>query len=197
MCGRYCIDDDASKEIEKILRDLDKKNSDKNYKTGEIFPTDMVPVLIAQKDDIVSDLFAWGFPNLKSSGVIINARSETAFDRNMFQESLISRRCIIPANGFYEWNKNKEKIYFTQPDSDIIYMAGIYNVFNEENRFVILTTNANSSIADVHDRMPLILQREQLHSWLFDNSRTQDFLKQVPTILERKVEFEQIRLDFI
>jgi len=195
MCGRYYIDDETSKEIEKILQDLDKKNSEKNYKTGEIFPTDRVPILVAQKDDIIPDLLAWGFPNLKSRGVIINARSETVFDRNMFQESLISRRCIIPANGFYEWNKNKEKIYFTQPNSDIIYMAGIYNVFNEENRFVILTTNANPSIVDVHDRMPLILQREQLHSWLFDNSQTQDFLKQVPTILERKAEFEQIQLD--
>ncbi len=196
MCGRYYIDDETSKEIEKILQNIDKKNSGKSYKTGEIFPTETVPILVAQKDDMVPDLLTWGFPNSKSKGVIINARSETAFDKNMFRESLISRRCIIPANGFYEWNKNKEKIYFTQPDSDIIYMAGVYNVFNEESRFVILTTNANDSILDVHDRMPLILQREELHSWLFDNNRTQDFLKQVPTILERKSEYEQITLEF-
>ncbi|GAA4294299.1 SOS response-associated peptidase [Anaerocolumna aminovalerica] len=196
MCGRYYIDDETSKEIEKILQNIDKKNSGKSYKTGEIFPTETVPILVAQKDDMVPDLLTWGFPNSKSKGVIINARSETAFDKNMFQESLISRRCIIPANGFYEWNKNKEKIYFTQPDSDIIYMAGVYNVFNEESRFVILTTNANDSILDVHDRMPLILQREELHSWLFDNNRTQDFLKQVPTILERKSEYQQITLEF-
>ncbi|WP_097014802.1 SOS response-associated peptidase [Anaerocolumna aminovalerica] len=196
MCGRYYIDDETSKEIEKILQNINKKNSGKSYKTGEIFPTETVPILVAQKDDMVPDLLTWGFPNSKSKGVIINARSETAFDKNMFQESLISRRCIIPANGFYEWNKNKEKIYFTQPDSDIIYMAGVYNVFNEESRFVILTTNANDSILDVHDRMPLILQREELHSWLFDNNRTQDFLKQVPTILERKSEYQQITLEF-
>ncbi|MDU6264207.1 MAG: SOS response-associated peptidase [Anaerocolumna aminovalerica] len=196
MCGRYYIDDETSKEIEKILQNIDKKNSGKSYKTGEIFPTETVPILVAQKDDMVPDLLTWGFPNSKSKGVIINARSETAFDKNMFQESLISRRCIIPANGFYEWNKNKEKIYFTQPDSDIIYMAGVYNVFNKESRFVILTTNANDSILDVHDRMPLILQREELHSWLFDNNRTQDFLKQVPTILERKSEYQQITLEF-
>ncbi|MBU5331866.1 SOS response-associated peptidase [Anaerocolumna aminovalerica] len=196
MCGRYYIDDETSKEIEKILQNIDKKNSGKSYKTGEIFPTETVPILVAQKEDMVPDLLTWGFPNSKSKGVIINARSETAFDKNMFQESLISRRCIIPANGFYEWNKNKEKIYFTQPDSDIIYMAGVYNVFNEESRFVILTTNANDSILDVHDRMPLILQREELHSWLFDNNRTQDFLKQVPTILERKSEYQQITLEF-
>lgn len=197
MCGRYYIDDETSKEIEKILQDIDKKNSGKSYKTGEIFPTDTVPILVAQKDDIIPDLFTWGFPNFKSSGVIINARSETAFDRNMFRESLLSRRCIIPANGFYEWNNNKEKIYFTQPGSNIIYLAGVYNAFNEENRFVILTTNANGSIADVHDRMPLILQREELQPWLFDSNQTQNFLKQIPTVLERKSDYEQITFDFI
>lgn len=197
MCGRYYIDDETSKEIEKILQDIDKKSSGKSYKTGEIFPTETVPILVAQKDNIVPDLFTWGFSNFKSSGVIINARSETAFDRNMFRESLLSRRCIIPANGFYEWNNNKEKIYFTKPDSNIIYMAGVYNAFNEEGRFVILTTNANSSIADVHDRMPLILQREELQPWLFDSNQTQNFLKQIPTALERKSDYEQIKFDFI
>lgn len=197
MCGRYYIDDETSREIKKILSDLDTKNVGKRYKTVEIFPTDTAPVLITENNGIKPELSAWGFPNFNDNGMIINAKSETIYEKKMFRESLMFRRCIVPANGFYEWNKSKEKIYFTQPDSDIIYMAGIYNIFKEENQFVILTTNANQSIADVHDRMPLILQKDQIQSWLLDGSQTQNLLKQVPVSLKRKAEFEQLKLDLI
>ncbi|SHK98704.1 Putative SOS response-associated peptidase YedK [Anaerocolumna jejuensis DSM 15929] len=186
MCGRYYIDDETSREIEKILQDIDKKKPDKNYKTGEIFPTDTVPILVAQDNRIVPELYTWGFPNFYKKGVIINARCETAFEKKTFRESLVSRRCIIPASGFYEWNKTKEKLYFTQPSADILYMAGIYNTFSGISRFVILTTSANASMADVHDRMPLILKPEQTETWLSNSSVTQDILYQVPVSLQRR-----------
>ena len=195
MCGRYYIDDETSREIKKILSDLDMKNAGKRYKTGEIFPTDTAPVLITENNGIKPELSAWGFPKFNDNGVIINAKSETIYEKKMFRESLMFRRCIIPANGFFEWNENKEKIYFTQQDSDITYMAGIYNTFKDESRFVIFTTNANQSIVDVHDRMPLILQKDQIHSWLFDCSQTQNLLKQIPVSLKRITEFEQLKLD--
>lgn len=197
MCGRYNFTDEQSEEIQRILERLDQKFDNNNVKTGEIFPTNTVPVLVGENQEIEPIPCIWGFPNFKSKGVIINARSETAAEKKTFRESLYNRRCVIPANGFYEWNKNKEKIYFTQPESTIIYMAGIYNIFKNESQFVILTTNANQSIVDVHDRMPLILHKEQLHLWLFDNEQTQSMLKQVPTILERKSDYEQTRLDLI
>lgn len=185
MCGRYYIDDETSREIEKILQDIDKKKPGNSYKTGEIFPTDTVPILVAQDNRIVPELYTWGFPNFYKKGVIINARCETAFEKKTFRESLVSRRCIIPASGFYEWNKTKEKLYFTQPSSDILYMAGIYNSFSGISRFVILTTSANASMADVHDRMPLILKPEQTETWLYNSSVTQDILYQVPVSLQR------------
>lgn len=102
MCGRYYIDDETSREIEKIIKDIDSRNSNKNYKTGEIIPTNTVPILVSQQESITPNLCIWGFPNFKNKGVIINARSETAFEKKTFRESLLSRRCIIPANGFYE-----------------------------------------------------------------------------------------------
>lgn len=197
MCGRYYVDDETSREIRKILDQLDANLSNVSYKKGEIFPTNTVPILVAQQENIIPKLCAWGFPNFKNKGVIINARSETAFEKRIFRESLLSRRCIIPANGFYEWNKSKEKIFFSQPQSSIIYMAGIYNTFGDESRFTILTTNANQSIVDIHDRMPLILQKDQLLSWLINNNETQDFLKQTPTFLLRKSDYEQTKLDLI
>lgn len=194
MCGRYYIDDETSREIRKLLAQLDAKFQGRKSKRGDIAPTNQAPILIGSNNEIQPDLFTWGFPNFKGSGVIINAKSETAFEKKMFRESLLSRRCIIPANGFYEWNKNKEKIYFTQPDSDIIYMAGIYNTFKDECRFVILTTGANLSMANVHDRMPLILQKDQLQPWLFDQVQTPELLKQVPVALDKKAEYEQTEL---
>ena len=198
MCGRYYIDldDDVSQEIARILANMNKKYTEKNYKTGEIFPTNNVPILIGKDEHIEPELLTWGFPNFKNKGVIINARSETAFEKPTFRNSLVSRRCIVPASGFYEWNKNKEKIAFTQPNSHIMYMAGIYNIYNEESRFVILTTAANISINDVHDRMPLILQGDQLEPWLFDGNHTQNFLNQIPTLLERKSDYEQATFKF-
>lgn len=191
MCGRYYVDDETSREIKKILEQLDKKINNPSIKTGEIFPTNDVPILVAKNKNIEPDVLKWGFPNFTNKGVIINARTETVFEKKMFRESLVSRRCIIPANGFYEWNANKEKIFFTPPSETIMYMAGIFNVFNNEPRFVILTTNANSSIEDVHNRMPLLLSNNQIEPWVLDDMQTQTILNQTPYLLNRSSDFEQ------
>ncbi len=197
MCGRYYVDDETSREIKKIVEELDKKlgNTSTKAKTGEIFPTNDAPILVAKGNKIEPDVLKWGFPNFKNKGVIINARSETAFEKPMFRTSLTSRRCIIPANGFYEWNANKDKIYFTPQTESIMYMAGIYNLYETEARFVILTTSANSSIEDVHDRMPLLLTENQIEEWVFDDMKTSTILKQTPYLLNRKSDFEQQTLN--
>ncbi len=192
MCGRYYIDDETSKEIQKIIEELDKKSSAPRIKTGEIYPTDDVPILVGKSNGIEPDVLKWGFPNYKGSGIIINARAETASDKRMFGEHLLSRRCIVPASGFYEWNTNKEKIYFTPKEKSILYMAGI---FDREQRFVIVTTDANTSISDVHDRMPLLLRKEQIEPWVYDSMQMKEILKQTPYLLNRSSEFEQLRLN--
>ena len=66
MCGRYYVDDETSKEIEKIIAELDKKYSNQEYKKGEIFPTNDVPILVAKDKKIEPDLLKWGFPNFKN-----------------------------------------------------------------------------------------------------------------------------------
>ena len=195
MCGRYYVDDETSREIKKIVEELDKKLGNVKAKTGEIYPTDNVPILVAKGNKIEPEVLKWGFPNFKGSGVIINARSETAFEKKTFRDCLNFRRCIIPASGFYEWNKKKEKIYFTPKSESIMYMAGIYNMYQNESRFVILTTAANSSIEDVHDRMPLLLTENQKEEWIFDTMQTSLILKQTPYMLNRKSDYEQQTLN--
>ncbi|WP_024831326.1 SOS response-associated peptidase [Ruminiclostridium josui] len=184
MCGRYAIfTEEENQELRNIVNDINEKLKGKAtaMKTGEIFPTDTVPVItdISSDGKKTTDLFKWGFPHFKqSSGVIINARSETVHEKPTFRKLLISRRCIIPASGFYEWrkvNSKKEKYFISSATSNVIYMAGLYNSFIDntgavDNRFVILTTDANQQMSYIHNRMPVILRPEDSFVWLDCNS---------------------------
>lgn len=91
----------------------------------------------------------------------------------MFRKAFMEGRCVIPSNGFFEWNQHqlttdgkKQKLLFQETDKQDLFMAGLYRMFNGENRFVILTKQANSSIAPYHDRMPVILEEEEIEDWL-------------------------------
>ncbi|WP_455715453.1 SOS response-associated peptidase [Anaerosporobacter sp.] len=173
---------------------------------GEIFPTNHVPILVGadqsmkssdgknEEKEIVLTMSKWGFTVPTGKGVLINARSETAFEKKTFRESLMSRRCIIPAAGFYEWDSDKNKIYFTVPEKKCMYMAGLYRYEKEESRFVILTTAANTSMKDIHDRMPLILNEEMITEWIFNNNETNELLHRVPSKLRTDAMYYQQRL---
>ena len=169
MCGRYAFFTDRElQEIDEIIEKISDDIQRDQMKTGEIFPTNVAPVFIRQKEIVIPKLMVWGFPNFRNKGVIINARAETVQEKKLFGSSLRERRCIIPSTGFYEWDANKKKFIFNTPNSQMLYMAGIFNQFEGENRFVILTTQANSSIADVHDRMPVVVPKDRIEDWIMD-----------------------------
>ena len=126
--------------------------------------------------------------------MIFNARRESAFEKKMFKESVEHRRVVIPAAWFYEWNKNKEKNIFYREGQPVLYMAGLYNRYQNEERFVILTTAANASMMPVHDRMPLLLERDDIGKWLFEDQLTETFLQKTPPLLERRADYEQMSL---
>lgn len=169
MCGRYAFFTDRElQEIDEIIEKISDDIQRDKMKTGEIFPTNVAPVFVPQKEIITPKLMVWGFPNFRNKGVIINARAETVREKKLFGSSLRERRCIIPSTGFYEWDADKKKFIFNMPDSQMLYMAGIYNQFEGENRFVILTTEANSSIADVHNRMPVVVPKDRIEDWIMD-----------------------------
>ena len=117
----------------------------------------------------------------------------------MFRESVLRRRVVIPASGFYEWNRQKEKVTFTSAltEQPILYMAGFYNRYEDTDRFVILTTVANDSIADVHERMPLLLRQQEVEEWLRDEYMLESFLNSTPHGLKRKMEYQQQSLFFL
>ena len=197
MCGCYYVDDDTAREIEKLVRQVDekmRKAENIHLQAGDIHPSELAPVVAADDKGLCCRWQRWGFPGFSGKQLIINARSESALEKRMFRESVEHRRVVVPATWFYEWNKNKEKSIFYRENQPVLYMAGLYNHYQDEDRFVILTTAANDSMKLVHDRMPLLLEHDEIGKWLFENRLTEALLQKKPALLERRAEFEQISL---
>ena len=138
----------------------------------------------------------WGFPGFDKGRLLINARAESVKDRPTFADSFAGRRCALPAAGFYEWDKKKEKVIFTLPDRPILYLAGIFRPYGEEKRFVVLTREANASMEPVHDRMPLILSGEEVLPWVSDAAKASDILTKELPMLKAERPYEQISFEF-
>ncbi|MGE4232815.1 MAG: SOS response-associated peptidase [Bacteriovoracia bacterium] len=146
MCGRYAL----------FTIDLLPKNLSWTPRYN-IAPSQKAPVI--SKNGIA--LMDWGFSS--HSKWIINARAETVEEKAMFKKHFLSdRRCVIPANGFFEWSqtgKKKQAYWITPPNSEeLFYFAGIYN---ELSQFIILTIPAVSPIHSIHHRMPLIFRSQE------------------------------------
>ena len=166
-----------------------------NAPAGDVFPSTASTVICGRSGRIACTEMKWGFENPYRKGLVINARAESAGEKTLFQESLAKRRCIIPASGFYEWDSWKARFRFTRPDESLILLAGIYRPEAEGERYTILTTDANPSMAPVHDRMPVMIEPGELAAWIFDARRTPEFLARPQGELARMQDEGQIRLE--
>ena len=189
MCGRYYVDDETVREMEKIIREVDARQ--RKERIGDVYPAQAASVLVGKKPFLAAQEMFWGFPRYGQKGLLINARAETAMERRTFRDSVLHRRCIIPAKYFYEWDADKNKVRFLRADEPILYMAGFYNHVQGENRFMILTTQANASVIQTHHRMPLILERSELEDWVYNDQFTEFALKKTPVLLQKYQEYEQ------
>jgi putative SOS response-associated peptidase YedK len=196
MCARYHVDDELSKQIEKVLSRINAKSeaSVPSVATKDIHPTNEAPIISVVADTIGCKLQHWGFKGYHGKQVIINARSETALEKPTFKDSVKSRRAVIPATQFYEWNPAKEKFIFRLKDSPLLFMAGCYRLYEDGDHFVIFTTAANASMKAVHDRMPLLIEQDEIKDWIMDDSKTETFLQKVPALLEYSTDYEQMSL---
>lgn len=198
MCGRYYVDsEDQILEMREIIEEINRKYSGTEalaqMKTGEIFPTNIAPVINVQG----AELMAWGFPMHGKSQAIINARQETALERPMFAKSVRERRIVVPTTGFYEWShegkKSVDKYLFKRPDEDMLYLAGIYTEYHLPTDvsayYAILTTESNKSISDIHNRMPVHLSANERNLWIFDGKFTEEALRrEQPELIRMKVD---------
>ena len=193
MCGRYHFSAELLDEIRDLTEQKDWK-LELGVLDRDIHPGDTAPVIVAAGDQGGSLRVCrqkWGYPGPGGKGLVFNARSESVFEKRMFRESVSLRRAVVPVSWFYEWNKNKEKFTFTKEGSRILFLAGFYGRYEDGDRFVILTTQANASMAPVHSRMPLVLEREQVREWILDSAKTKELLGQEPPQLARDCEYEQ------
>lgn len=179
MCGRYYIaEEDSAAELQEIIEQLNRRGTE--VKTGEIYPTDTVPVLANNKSMVITPfVMKWGY-TLPDGKQIINARSETAADKPLFRDGMLQRRCLIPATNYFEWEKrgrDRIKYAIRKCDSPILYMAGVYRIENGKPVFSILTREPAENIAFIHNRMPVILHSEAKNDWLNVRYAAGDVLK--------------------
>ena len=221
MCGRYFWTDDAEDAFEEDFPELageayELRAGDytPGMRAGDYTPGMKALAVIgkgssvhvnsqAENEDrkssdaeLGTELLQWGFPGFDKGKLLINARAESVKDRTTFADSYAERRCVLPAAGFYEWDKKKEKVIFTVPESKILYLAGIYRPYGEEKRFVVLTREANASMAPVHDRMPLILSRAEVWPWVNGGSEADDILAKVLPLLKAERPYEQMTFEW-
>ena len=202
MCGRYFFGDRTADEVEK---ELGLRPGSVSPRLGDATPGMMLPGIVRSRSSAgnsgaqssagltdVQDLF-WG---LKGSDgkLIINARAESAADKPMFSESIMRRRCLLPAAGFYEWDRDKTRFVFKRTDGKPMYLAGFYDLSANKDSFVILTTAANKSMEPVHDRMPVMIDAVNAQDYLTDAAAALDMLKEPMPELERSSDYEQLSL---
>ncbi|MEA4915315.1 MAG: SOS response-associated peptidase [Christensenella sp.] len=189
MCGRFYTDFDDAQYREMLAMLYLKSERDAGLlmlKNGEVFPTDQVAAL----DAIGARAMRWGFARFDGKGKVINARSETALEKNMFRAPMLTQaglpqagRCLIPASAYFEWEtRDKQKIkYKLRPAKEGLFtFAGLYRseAGSDTPVFVILTAPAAEGISFIHDRMPLILPPEQREDWLHDSARAAKLLEE-------------------
>ncbi|MFC7373109.1 SOS response-associated peptidase [Fictibacillus iocasae] len=173
MCGRYML----YTEKEYLLHMFDLSHHDFLYEPRyNIAPGQDILCVVASSKGNRAGYIKWGFvPEWAGEGwsgkPLINARIETAAEKASFKHSFSQRRCLIPANGFYEWrneNGHKQPYRFTATDQQIVAFAGIWSKSNKDNHATcaILTKESDSFMQSYHHRMPLVLSAKQGQDWL-------------------------------
>ena len=170
MCCRFFTGDaEDDEELRAIIDALQRRGGGDAAVARDVLPTDTAAV-IASSRRLSPGVFAmrWGFSGAGGAPVI-NARSETAHEKPLFAGSMESRRCLIPAGWYYEWERRcRERVrYAIRPEeAGLMYMAGLYRLTPAGAQFTILTRDAAPDIAFIHPRMPVILPRDALADWI-------------------------------
>ena len=170
MCGRYVITKAASK-TKNIIQKNNGVADEINYNA---FPGSVLPVITKEEDQLALHKFHWGLvpkwsEKMKDFKPLNNARLETIHEKVTFKGLIAARRCVVPADGYYEWRKdeNDRKVpyYFTGTDLQTLYFAGLYQK-NTNTEFSIITTEAKGDVTEIHHRMPVILQEQDIDRYL-------------------------------
>jgi putative SOS response-associated peptidase YedK len=176
MCNRYALSKKQERFILQEYETLDLYFTER----FNIAPTQSAPVVLVENGKQVSRDMKWGFIPKWSKAPVTNAQFETLAEKRMFKEAFETRRCLIPASGFYEWQNfggRKQPILFLLNEERTFFFAGLYSGKIGDECFVIITTMANRFVSPVHNRMPLILSPGDHARWLDNSSQNYKTVK--------------------
>jgi len=181
MCGRYVLKSSLQRLREAFSIDLQGGSHSETWRPRyNIAPGQVAPVVRTIDGQRHLDMLRWGLipswakePQLGNR--LINARSETVAEKPAFRAAFRSRRCIVPADGFYEWQQQvigKQPFYIHRKDGALLAIAGLWEHWTAPSTqevvetFTILTTEANAWMRPLHARMPVVLHGEDIGRWL-------------------------------
>lgn len=175
MCGRYTVTDPDALRDEFGVDELPPELAAR----FNVAPTQRVPVVVERGDRRRIELMRWGLvppwaEDVRIGNRLINARVESASAKPAFRDAFVSRRCLVAASGFYEWQrqgKHRTPFYLRRLDRRPLAFAGLWERWKPPDgdwllSVAILTTDASEVVAPIHDRMPLIVDRRDYGRWL-------------------------------
>lgn len=191
MCGRFVQAHDAAEYAEYFGADLAVEESLKP--SWNVAPTDQVYAVAAHDQQRRLGSFRWGLipwfaKEIKVGARHINARAESVHSKAAFKRSMQNRRCIIPADGFYEWERlesgGKLPHYLFRADGEPLALAGLWGSWRDDagerlTSCTVITTAPNELVAPIHDRMPVILPQSGWERWLDPEFGDIDALRQL------------------
>ena len=177
MCGRKTLTKDMKSIIEELAIE-EWENPDNYIPSYNIAPTQNSPILIDNGKRTIRAM-RWGLipswaKDDKFGAKMINARIETLTEKPSYKNLLQRNRCIVIADGYYEWKRDGDKklpYYLKNPDDELLTMAGLYDIWKQPNgnllpSYTIITKDAQENLSNIHHRMPVILPQVHLNTWL-------------------------------
>jgi putative SOS response-associated peptidase YedK len=182
MCGRYAVTT-APEAIRRLFRYAGKPNFPPRY---NISPTQPIAIVRLADGQRQFALVRWGFipswvKDPKTVSLMFNARGETAAEKPAYRNAMKRRRCLVPADGFYEWKRDgdrKRPFWVHARDRAPVAFAGLWETWTGPNgeeldTAAIVTTRANATLAPLHDRMPVVIPPDAFDLWLDPNADLQ------------------------
>jgi putative SOS response-associated peptidase YedK len=174
MCGRFSFS-----YTEKIIEEIFEVEVDtEKYKPRYNCTPSQNLAVISNEDPKELSFYKWGLipfwaKDIRIGNSLINAKAETILEKSSFRQSFRNRRCLVPADSFYEWKQDEEKTPYRVllQNEEPFAMAGIWDKWKdaegkEIHSFSIITTEANKLMKEIHSRMPVILPRSEYKNWL-------------------------------